>query len=319
MAETVLVLNNPSSISILFTALREQVEEIWIERGASDKLDRGIGRALSVLGLDRTLPVRHVDTLNLFTAGRQRRGKVRRYREIASEIDGICRAAGVSELICSTTSAFRLARVPRLHVVDHGTGDYLRPPVRTLTERMKYAWLYSGPAVREFRYYAFLPLPGRVHLPLDRELLRRSLAEIAHPFAQDRASVLLLVYPPYPLTEQLRRLHEAMHDTPHDVYLKGHHFDPRENFGDDFADAYRPPPRSLPEVLDVLPVEFLVWGFDVPIRLAAIESTALWNIGAVEPNRVVPITPRQEILGASKLWRDGLSWLEGALNYSPFR
>lgn len=318
MARTVLVLNNPSSISILFTALRARVDELWIERGASDKLDRGIGRALAALGIDRELPLRHVDTLNLFVAGRQRHGKVRRYRQIAAEIDGICRGAGVNEVICSTTSAFRLARVPRLHVVDHGAGDYLRTPARTRVERLKYAWLYSGPAWRAFRYYAFPPLSGRNHLPLECALIRERVSGLAHPFAPDRVSVILLVYPNIPLDDQLHRLHDAMAGTLHDVYLKGHHFDPQELSAGGRAGADRPAPRMLPESLAALPAEFLVWGFDLPLRLAAFESTALWNIGASAPNRVVPLAQRDEILALPGPYASGLAALETNLGYSPY-
>ncbi|OOY12001.1 hypothetical protein BMG00_13090 [Thioclava marina] len=319
MTKTVLVLNNPSSISILFTPLRAQVDEIWIERGASEKLDRGISQALRVLNIGHDLPIRNMDTKNLFSAGRKRLGKVVTYRRIAAEIDSICRHTGVTEIVCSTTSAFRLARVPRLHVVDHGAGDYLRTRRQTRAERLKYAWLYSGPALRTFSYYAFLPLSGRVHLPLERTLIHERVSRLEHPFAPGRVSVILLVYPLIPLDEQLHRLHLAMAGTPYEVYLKGHHFDPQQFPKRGKSDGDLPALRKLPESLDVLPAEFLIWGFDAELRLGAFESTALWNIGADVADRVIPLAQRDEILALPGPYGSGLASLESDLGYSPFR
>lgn len=318
MAKSVLVLNNPSSISILFSDLSARVDEVWIERGATEKLDRGIGRAMRVLGIDRELPICEKNTRNLFSAGRQSRGKVGSYRSIAAEIDDRCRSEGVTELICSSTSAFRLARVPRLHVVDHGTGDYLRDPTQTFLERLKYAWLYSGPAWRAFRYYAFLPLSGRIHLPLNADQIRDRIGGLNHPFARDHVSVILLIHPKRTLEDQLRRLHNTMGSTPYDVYLKGHHFDSRDISLEDQTNAGRPMPRILPAHLEVLPAEFLVWGFDAPLRLAAFESTALWNIGASAPDRIISLAQRSEIIALREPYTSGLATLEADLGYSPF-
>ena len=319
MAKSVLVVNNPASVLLLFTALLARADEIWIERGASDKLDRGLHRALTALRIDGARPVRNIDTTNLFVAGRQKGGKIRSYRQIAAEIDAICRAEGVTEVICSTTSAFRMARVPRLHVVDHGTGDYVRTRSQTLIERMKYAWLYSGPSLRRFRYYAFLPLTGRTHLPLDQAMIRERVAGLAHPFAPDRPSVVLLVYPTRSLDDQLRWLHEKMGTTPYDVYLKGHHFDPQALSPGTDAAGGRPVPRMLPDELDVLPAEVLIWGFGANVRLAAFESTALWNIGTSAPDRVIALASRDTILGLPGPYATGLAALEADLGYSPFR
>lgn len=317
MVDTVLVLNNPASVLILFTTLAKDVDEIWIETGASAQLDRRIERALSVLQIERDLPVRHIRVENLFTAGGERKGKVRRYREIAGQVSAVCKAERVKTLICSTTSSFRLADVDMLRVVDHGTGDYLRPPIKMRIERLKYALIYAPPGRRSFAYYAFVSLPGRTHLHLDRALIRDRLAGLDHPFDRDRISVLLLVHPFIPIEDQLRRLAAKMDGTPYDLYLKGHHFDPQTYATTAQDDIRLPAPKALPDDLDALPAELLLLGFEAPTRLASFESTALWHIGVSAPSRVLFISRRSEILDLALPWRSGLGWLENALGYAP--
>ncbi|WPZ23587.1 hypothetical protein T7987_17085 (plasmid) [Sulfitobacter faviae] len=319
MPDTVLVLNNPASVLILFTSLLEQIDELWIEKGASANLDRMIERALDVLRFDRELPVRHIDVQNLFAAGQQRRGKVQRYRGIAQQVDALCDAAKVKTLICSSTSSFRLAHVEKLRIVDHGTGDYLRTPWQTRIERLKYALLYSRPSQRSFEHFSFIPLSGRTHLPLKTELIRECVAGLNHPFRDDRLSVILLVHPTFALKDQLQRVADAMGNESYDLYLKGHHFDTNDKAPDGTGDSAGPNVQPLSDTLGALPAEILVLGLNAPLRLAAIESTALWNIGINDPARVRAIARREEILGLPGPWRTGLTWLENALGYSPFR
>lgn len=318
MNKKILVINNPASILFLFSNLLVGIDELWIELGAGDDCDRRSLMNVSTLGFSKDRPVKEIKIRSLFVAGRESwLRKISSYRAIAKEVDKVCQSAGVASITCSSTSVFRLASVKKMIIVDHGAGDYLMPPARATLERLKYSYIYSDNYFREETYFSLVPLPGRKHLKLDVEEIRRRIPRAAYSNVFNRKSIVFLPRVPFEGQYQLNRLNQKICGVEYNIFLKTHQF-VNPDFNAVCQRSLRWELKRLPTELEALPAELLAIGFFDLVRLASIESSAIWNVACIDPDLVIPLGSRAEILMLEDYTPARLDLMVRELGFSPF-
>lgn len=298
----IFIVNNPISLLFLFSPLFE-CNEVWLESSLDRPLGQGVIRFVAAYCKLQNISFRVISKPSLFSfVHSSKTNQVFGFRRLSSEVISLCKEHDVNEITCSTTSIFRLAGVRVHKVFDHGLGDYLRPFMNSMLEDAKYKYLYSSLSVHfsasltRISRYSIIPSKGKTTVSFDSFCLKTILSDIecGWPSSCD-SGLILLLSPLLSVADQIQMLLNNLPSFSGRIYLKPH-----------YASLLPCPvvlpcgPRVhcsfLPVQAQDLPVELLTLANPDNIRVASIDSSAIWNLACIQPSSILRAYPKELFL-----------------------